>query len=719
MSIFNSWLLNKEQELTYRPTLLFRIVLTNGVEICVTSTWGGATPDMNDVGTTFQGRFYNATVVDQKISAVQSQAGNGVDNYGTITLILSDANCRYYGNEMAFGFGAAQMNVDFALYDPDTDQFSPDSQQFFVGACDPAQFDGRNTTITATSSYTLSKEVAPLLPIQRNCPLLFPDSHDARDHAQFDELSPYFLCGYSADISAPLARGNLDGGGNPYTTCTYDKQGCQARGMYSTDNQGRPTGRFAGIQWTPPATWKGGSFLLGHDLKGVNNENLQKYTQYAPLTYGMTWTTGVNANVVGDPNSTRGEMVIGSLDFQFRNQNDWVRGVPIVVVNGLLTPHASQTSDLLFRWYDRNDGQRNGNATGGAIYEGNGDPFGNLVNILPVVYQAVASSNVNLDVKALVGHRPIPVFTAPGVYNWVQNNSVAWVLYDIFRLFRPDLFARIDLQSVIDYSFTCDTPVSYRKADGTMSLHKRYTVALSITKELSLAQLVEGLKVAGRLMIVPSPTGNTLRFVCRESIAEQQPSPVPGSNNNTPFPSFTRTQDYRSVQQGTGYIAYDFDESNIVPDSFRFLSTPYSQLPTVIQAGLQDEDNSYTPDNIRIVCTPAYAVSQTRALSTLQAIGFPNYDQAYRVANTKFAELWNCNPRGDWKGTVNVQFTTSFRAKHLTLGSIIRVGYLKAGLAIQFFRVTALAPNKDCALITVTASWHEDRIYCDNFSQLF
>lgn len=720
MSIYNSWLVSKEQEVTFRPTLLFRIVLTNGVEIAVTSPWGGATPDMDNVVTNFQGRTYNATVVDTKISSVQSQSGNGVDNYGSITLVLTDANARYYLNEVAFGFGAATMFVDFALYDPDSDTFSPDSQRFFVGTCDPAQYDGRVTTITAVSTYTLAKEIVPLIPIQRNCPLLFPDSWDARNHAQYDPLSPYFLCGYSADFSTGLSGGNLDPNGQPYTTCTYDKVGCQARGMYSSDNQGRPTGRFAGVQWTPPATWKGGSYTLGKDLKGVNNENLAKYTQYAPLTYGETWTTGVNANVVGDPNSTRGEMIIASLDFKFASMAAWLDGIQLVVTNGLLTPHASRTSDLLFRWYDRTNGQRNGNPTGGVIYEGAGDPYGNLVTIIPIVYQAVANSNVNLDCKVLMGPRPIPVFSAPGVYNWVGTNSLAWVMYDIFRLFRPDLWEKIDLQSVINYAFACESPVRYRRSNGEISFHKRFAVALSITKDMSLNQLVEGLKMSGRLMIIPSDTGDKIRFQCRESIYDQQNAPIPGSNYNAPVPSYGRTEDYRNPPSGQGYIAYDFDESIIVPNSFRYVSTPYSQLPTVIQVGIQDEDNSYTPDNVRIACTQAFAVAKTKSQSTLQAIGVPNYDQAYRVANCKFAELWNGNPRGDWKGTVAIQFTTSFRAKHLTIGSIVRVRFPKMGLGnAQYFRVTTLSPSKDCSLITISATFHDDRWYTDSFSQLF
>jgi hypothetical protein len=716
LSVIDPIVTTKELEEAYRPTLLFEIQLSPTSSLFLTTPSNGDAPDQDNIGVIFNTRFHNSAIIDQRIGGLQSAAGLGVDAFGAISIDISDANGRWYAHEMVSGFGGATMIATFAFFDPDTNLFSSESQVIFHGQCDPAQHSGTTLTINAVSTYSLTKQIFPPMPISRQCVHFFPQTNEQRQAAAANVLSIYFGCGYSpfADDNA-FSIGNLDGAGQPFTSCSYDKPSCQQRGMYSSDAFGRYTSRFSGSDWVPPASWIGHSFTAGHELQGVNNPNFSKYQGYWPITFGNTWVNGVNANDVGDPNSTRGEVVIGC----FPNDigTDWVNRIPLVVTQGLLTPHESQTSDLLFRWVGLRDGVRSGGPTSGPIYSGNGNPYGSLVVIMPIVYQEVASSASSMDVKALVTTRPLPVYSDASNFSFQRTDLLAWAIYDIFRICSPELYARIDVQSVIDYAFVCGEGMSYRKSDGTTSTHRRFGVSLCISKEMSVAQLVEGLKLAGRLMIVPDITGQKLRFVCRQGLADQQQFPVSGSNDNHGYSSYRRTDNSNGSPTGTGYVAYSFDESNIIRNSLKITSPSIQTLPVVMRATLQDEDNNWNPDTISVASVAAYDKVKQKAEASIGALGLPNYDQAYRVGNSKLAELWTGNERGDWTGSKVIQFSTSFRGIHLTLGSIIRVGYRRLGLAPRFYRVDAISPSRDCRTLLITARWHEDRWFCDNFGQ--
>ena len=93
--------------------------------------------------------------------------------------------------------------------------------------------------------------------------------------------------------------------------CGKDPASCMARGMYSTDNNSRNTGRFQGIQFLPFQTSRGNVFP---GEKGITiNPDDGKYNTPIPLIYGTVAATPVELfSLTGNFNKqqTRGQYLI-------------------------------------------------------------------------------------------------------------------------------------------------------------------------------------------------------------------------------------------------------------------------------------------------------------------------------------------------------------------------------------------------------------------------
>lgn len=713
MSIFDSWLQSKEYESTYRPTMLYRVdFFAAGNTAYFTSANNLVNTDLAAGVTWNDGHVYLSRVKNQNIGQLQMAGGLGTDIFGSISIQLIDPKGDIFANERSLGFQGGTLTATFALYDPMSNLFSPDSKVIFQGMLDAAEWDGSITTLTATSTYSLVKSVAPPMPVQRRCPFStsFPATFSQRLDGAFNALSPYWNCGYSPDVTGGVGTTLNQQNGSSYESCSGSLSDCKTRGMYDKDSQGRLTRRFGGIQYTPPATWKGKSYTQGKTITGVNCVNEAKWSQYVPITYGTSWVTAVCANVWGDANSTVQENICGYTGYGAANDAQWADLFPLVVVNGLLTPNSSRTSDVLFRWYGRADGNRTGfiNTVADPI---DGDPYGSMLMIQTVVYQQIANSNAPLDVRVLVPTRAIPVYSAPGAWSGQRTDLLAWVIYDIIRIARPDLYARIDVRSVINYAGICGANINYRKSDGSTGAHRRYGCSLTIDKATSVAQVIEGLKIAGKLLIVPSSVlGTGLKFLCKQGLADQQPSPMPGSNDNTPH-----TSTWQGGGTSVGYVAYAFDDSNII--SARSMSDKAASTPCLFTAAIQDEDNDYIQDTVTVADNECFNRIQMKNTAAINGIGFPNYDQAYRVIKTKMAETYRGNPTGLPAGTIRWAIQSTFRGASVNLGDIVSFSSTRMNQPWQLFRVEGIAPTPDFASAMYVLRWHSDLWYTDAYGQ--
>jgi hypothetical protein len=701
----------KELEESFRPSILYQLQLKYGPMI-----YFGKADDGANRGVNWNGNFYPAAVSSQSIGGIGGQSSIGLDIVGSVSVALADADALWWYYEQQYGFQGATVFAYFVFFDPYTNQFSSSSKRIFVGICDPASRSDQNTTISAKAKNALDKKFLPPMPIQRTCPHWFPANAAQRAEAANNPFSFYFGCGYSPDQGGGV--GNYQSGTTPYTFCTYEPKACQDRGMWDTDHLARVTRRYAGVQWDPPATYKGRQYTSGKQVQGVNNANPGKWTQFVPLTFGTAWVSAIAANIVGDPNSTRGEFMINSAWLN-SGSNDWVgTGIKTVVVNGLLIPHASQTKDVLFRWYQSTDGGRTGARTQGVIYEGKGDCYGSIATILPVVYQQVANSNSVPNVQVLVGSRVLPVWTSQSSYSLQRTSTMAWCLLEVLRLLLPDIYGLIDMPSVIAYALVCNQAVSYTNLYLQPAAHQRFGCSLVLTQKQPGNQVVEALKIAGRVLLVPNADGTNIKFLCKQTLCEQQPNPVSGSNRNTPIASFRATDNPAGSPTGVGYSAYHFDESTCVKGSIRILQDGIANTPITITAEINDEDNDFIQDRITVGDPVAYDRTLQEVETVLPVMGLPNYDQAYRAITCYQGERFRGNRRNDSGGTLRIEFTSTFRAVHLNQGDIVTFANTQLLISFQTFRVEAINYTDEYRQTQLTLRWHEDAWYTDGYGQL-
>ena len=297
--------------------------------------------------------FYDGRIAQQDIDAFQYKSSLGVDRPGKVSVHIWDADHYIWNNYVQstsgtpqYGFRGATLQMALILWQPGTTNFSSDAPIMFSGTADqevPNQ-GWEVLTISANTGHDTAVIKLPMFPIQNRCPLIFPATAAQRFSAAFDQTSPYYLCGYSYGV--PGGSGNL---GPPnhtnaytgtvvtdstgiYISCDYlrsdvsrtdETTGCMARlGNYATtsvapdgdlwhDTSGNGTGRFAGVEWSPP-----GYYTIGRNY--INNSNQADFSfqnqavlgQYHNLLYGTQWVNPKIANVIESGNDTKCKAMI-------------------------------------------------------------------------------------------------------------------------------------------------------------------------------------------------------------------------------------------------------------------------------------------------------------------------------------------------------------------------------------------------------------------------
>ena len=286
--------------------------------------------------------------------------------------------------------------------------------------------------------------------------------------------------------------------------------------------------------------------------------------------------------------------------------------------------------------------------------------------------------------------------------------------------------AQFDPLSWYNAAQICARPMSYIAANGTTQVHAQFKacLALSGSSRQTLAQVLTGLKNAGNLMTGPNSITGLIQAFVRESLVEQQPAPIPGSNYNTGISSPYADSTIATPHLGTGYFAYYFNESNIEPGSFRLTSTRIESTPNTVSFPFQDELNGYQTDSLSETDAAAYAYSGNQEVEVpIPMLGIPNFDQATRQANVQIAEALFGNYRNDQGGTLYAEFSTNMRVLHL----VQRLGYIcgltwtsrniGTGGTPQAFRIVSLKPDTDGAHWLVKMAWHEDQWYLYEYGQ--
>lgn len=695
----------KDQGITYSPLLLAEITFADGAVFRLSS----APLNTAEGGFQYSGNDYLARLSDQAIDAVQTLSEQGIDVPPSIRLQIEDADKFAYLNyerTAGRGFRGATVVLRFIMWNADTSTFSSDSIIKFSGICSSPDVTPKHLTVTATSLMNLQRTLLPTVPIQRLCPWIFPATATQRQAAADDPTSIFYRCGYSQDATGANARGNLNSG-SVFTTCTYTREACEARGMFLADSASRATRRFGGISYEVAESGRSREYVSGQTVTIRNNPNAAVFGDYYPVVYGgPIWVQPPVIRPVGEGNSTRAEVVVSAGE---------IEGIDRVVVNGIQLPPANErggsnylVSNALLRYNWITPGTRNGAPNADVPWNSSGDPYGSRAAIVIVTPRNVWDSATLPDVQVLVRGQRVRVYTGPTTYTLAFTNNPVWLTLQVLVDSQKVDYSQVNIQSCIDEAAVCAATVTYTDLNGSSSTQARFSASLVIRERRAAADILRGLLMTWRGLIVPSNASGLLEFRSRQTLAGQQPAAVDGSNYNTAVTS-------KSLGGTTtnGYVAYKFGEDNIGREPggapmFKQLARGLNDVPNRVSFRFQDRDHEWTQSSVSIADVGDVAKIGQEVPTGLVVEGVTSYDQARRLAKWYLDEQINAS----W-----FEFTTTFRSVKLRVGHIVMVSMASFGISNKLMRVAKIQPGADFETATITVHEHSDDWYLDSNGQ--
>lgn len=708
----------KELSAAPRPLLLATVTFLDGTVLRL-ATDGLRTADG---GFAYSGNDYLPRILNQDIAAIQALSDGGIDIASSVTLDLNNADGSMWQHEIDRGWRGARLVLTFVFWTPGANDFSSDSITKFRGICGAPSVDETRLTITARNVLSLGDVQLPTARIQPRCLHNFPRTAAERQAGADDEDSIFYGCGYSPDASGGNKRGNYQTGTTPYTTCNRTKEHCVARGMYTQDSLTQITGRFSGVQWDPPRSWRSRAYKPGSTWEeGSNTSNEAKYGDVIPLVWGRGWIEPKILNVVGDASSTRFECVLGWGEFD---------SILRVVVNDYELPAATDMSgtslpvaDKLFRWNLVNRGDRNGAPNADAGYDSTGDPYGSLCVIECVVPRKIAESSAAPRVRVLAAGPKVRKYTSTSSYTSVghpDHTHYAWIVMDML-IWAGLSYSDLDIQSFIDAAAVCATNITFKDHDGASNTQPRYFGTVILDQRASAAEIIRGLRTAGKMILVANSDADAkIKLVVEQTLADQQPSAVSGSNYNTAIASKTA-----AGVAANGYVAYDFSEANIKRDKggkSTLRIVPPGELPTRATVQFQDWWNNFSLDSETVVEVDSLVREGGREVpGNIPLQGIVSHDAARRAIATYYAKRLYGNPRlagyGDAGGTWVFEFETTFKAARLQVGHICRLSWAQHGISNQLIRIERVQPSINYEYVKITARAHSNEWYLNTFGQ--
>jgi hypothetical protein len=707
----------KEQAVCWQPLLLATITLYNGTVLRYARQ-----------ACTFAGQSYQARLIDENIPATQAASEGGIDQAPQVTLRLADADGFLWSNyEQPVGFDGAKLELVFAFYDAIGNAFSSDSRKIYEGLCEGADYsDITEPRLVFRSRIDISQTQFPVMRIAKLCPHAFPETTAQRTAAANDSESPFFGCGYSPDISGGNARGNLVAG-VPATQCDRTAASCAERGMFATDGSSRATGRFAGLQFTSPNTFRSRSYITGKWDEVSNATNEARYGDFVPEAYGTIWIDPKISVTTGDANLTKFEVILCKGE---------VETVHMVLVNGVQIPHTFDDLEMPLTspgvpnatearkggwWKCVNNGDRTGKPNDDALFDSKGDPYGSICALSITVPVALAAANAAPRISVLFDAPKIRVYSTPSSFTLQKTDNYAWVLFDLLARAGVPL-ERFNIQSWIDEAAFCSANISFVRDDGSTGTHPRFGCSLAISQRRSAAEIIRGVRNAGRAMVFLDQDGK-VSLLCKKTLASEQPAPITGSNYSTAVSSVTV-----GGSAGSGYFAYLFDENSITMEGGRTslrVVKPTQAPPNLAGLTFFNRENRHSQDRLDVLDSEGQARAGRIVSGQFALEGVTTFDQARRALQTYLAEQGRGNTRnsadgrpiGSATGTIWIEFETSAKGLHLRNGHIIGVSFQRLGWVRQAFRVMQISPRDGMARIGIRAMLHRDVHYTDAFGQ--
>jgi len=694
----------KDQQAAYLPLLLAVFTFHDGTILRLST----APLSTAQGGLQYGGNDYLARILDQDIAAVQALSEQGIDIIPSVTIHIADADKHVWTNfEKTKGFKGATIVLTFIFWDADSANFSSDSLVKFTGICDPPMIEEGRISVRAANRMNMQKASLPIVCVQKRCPWIFPSTASERQDAADNSDSPFYECGYSQDATGGNARGNLNGA-VPFIDCEYTKEACVARGMYITDSAVRVTGRYGGSQWDPPGSWNSRGYLDGRTVEVRNTANDAKYNDHFPLLYGTGWVEPAIMNVVGDANYTKFEAVFC---YGYVGQSY----VPRVIVNDIEIQKSTPGNRTMW-WNWVNDGNRSGAPNADQFYNSLGDPYGSLACIEIVVPKRLQEAAGVPNVRILARGPQLRVYSDATTFAIQYTENPVWIMLEL--LIRANWnYADIDLATFVTAAAVCDVSINHVDLNGATVGAARFKAALILRQRRSAAEIIRGLRNSCKAILVPnSANSGKLQVYIKQTLADQQPSTVAGSNYDTAI-----TSKNAAGTPTNGFAAYKFDESTILLRnnelSLRINQRPISDSPNRVGFTFQDAENGYAQDSIAQVDALDAKRAGQEIPASIQVDGITTYDQARRIIAHYLAETYSGNPRGDTGGTLELDLETSFRVVHLRVGHLCVFTNTKLGITNQLFRVNGIKPSMDFETVRVNLLWHNDDWYLNTFGQ--
>src|SRR5450432_2778076 len=361
----------KEQSTPETPLLLFDCVLPDGSA----EHWSTQAVKVNGVS-------YTGRVVRHNLFEMQTAAGQGVDSIPKLSIDLANADSHFSELERETGFKGAKLTATFVFFDLKLGAAGTETAVLFQGIANPPELITETAfRLSAMNRLSMQRVYLPGTRVQRRCAWDFPATADQRtealDGGSQGRFSRFYPCGYSADI--PGGKGNLNGL-VPFTSCSFTRADCEARGMFNTDSRRQSTARFSGIEFVPSTIVVRAAGSKTTQLSAVSlNEG--RYNDFVPLIYGRAWFSPSIVFARNDGNLTRMEVLLGAGEMQ---------GVYKVLVNGIDIPAGRSGQNMTGTgWFNVvTMGTRSGefnrdftNSSGAPL----GDPYGSMAYLSVVV----------------------------------------------------------------------------------------------------------------------------------------------------------------------------------------------------------------------------------------------------------------------------------------------------------------------------------------------
>jgi len=676
----------KELAITDSPFVVFDCTLTDGR----LEHW--STQSVS-VGTT----QYLARILRHNLFESQTALDQGVDSIPRLVLELANADSHFSELERSVGFKGATLRATFVFLNLASGVASTDSKVVFRGILNASELLTETTCrLSAMNKLSAQRLFLPPIQIQRRCAWTFPSTLEQRAEAvaggTLGRFSPYYPCGYSADITGGC--GNLIEG-RAFTSCTYTRSDCEARGMFRVDSRGSTTGRFSGLEFVPStirvrSNGEGGSHLSPITI------NEARYNNFVPLIYGTAWIAPEIVFSRNDGNLTRMEVLIGMGP---------ITGIYTVLVNNIQIPLGINGVNMTGTgWYNVISlGERNGafdlnfaDSNGNPL----GDPYGSMAYLAIVVPNRINDGTTLPDVQVLVNGIQVRSYNADGsLYADSFSSNPCWIILDI--LLRSGWsITEVDLTYFAASAAYCDATIQTLDANNNPVSIPRFQCNLALQTRRSLGDVLRGIRNCARLYFTFGFDG-LLRVNIENTLALQQPTLPLGSNADIALNGGWPAYEFGDGSTSVSGILRNADGSSTV----RLSSKISADCANQFSVEFQDAFNEYQQDSFSVVDADDVARTGQQVSAGLYALGLPNFDQAARILTFNVNKSVN--------GNLTAQFQTSVKALGLFPGDIITLTYLKEGFQRQPFRILKISPSTNYRRVTITAQIHDDSWYTD------